>query len=146
MKSLQFSTRINAHPKIVWDAMIGPDTYKVWTSEFANGCYFEGSWDKGERIRFLAPGGCGMIAVIEENRPYEFISIKHLGEMKDGVEDTESEAVRAWAPAFENYTFTRDGASTELRIDMQSSPEWEEYMQKAWPKALAKLKDICEGD
>jgi uncharacterized protein YndB with AHSA1/START domain len=147
MKSLQFSVRINAYPKIVWDAMIAPDTYKVWTSEFCDGSYFEGSWSKGERIRFLGPGGDGgMVAVIEESRPYEFLSIKHLGEIKDGIEDTESEAVRAWAPAFENYTFSGDGASTELKIDIQVAPQWEEYMQKTWPKALAKLKDICEGD
>jgi hypothetical protein len=146
MKSLQFSTRILAHPKTVWDVMIAQETYRVWTSEFADGSYFEGSWNKGERIRFLTPGGRGMVSVIEESRPYEFISIKHLGEIKDGVEDTESGAVRAWAPAFENYAFSSDGASTEVKIDIQITPEFEAYMQNTWPKALAKLKDICEGE
>jgi uncharacterized protein YndB with AHSA1/START domain len=144
MKVLHFSTHINAKPKSVWEAMLAPDTYRTWVSEFAEGCYFEGSWNKGERIRFLGPDGGGMVAVIEESRPYAFISIKHLGEFKNGVEDTESESVRAWAPAFENYTFSGDGSSTELSVDIDVTPEWEEYMEKTWPKALAKLKDICE--
>ncbi|MBL0160606.1 MAG: SRPBCC domain-containing protein [Bryobacterales bacterium] len=146
MKTLHFAARINASPKTVWEVMIAPDTYRAWTSEFAEGSYFEGSWNKGDRICFLGPGGGGMVAVINESRPYEFLSIKHLGEIKDGVEDTQSEAVRVWAPAYENYTFSSDGAATELAVDMDVAPAWEEYMQEAWPKALAKLKALGEGN
>jgi len=58
----------------------------------------------GERIQFLSPSGDGMVAEIAENRTNEFISIRQLGLIKKGVEDTESEAVRAWAPVYENYT------------------------------------------
>lgn len=146
MKTLHFATRINASPQVVWEVMLAPDTYRSWTAEFDEGSSFEGSWNKGDRILFLGPGGCGMVAVINDSRPYEFLSIKHLGEVKNGVEDTESEAVRAWAPAYENYTFSSDGAATELAVDMDVAPAWEEYMQEAWPKALAKLKALCEGN
>jgi hypothetical protein len=52
--------------------------------------------------------------------------------------------VKAWAPAFENYTLTCAGLSTHLAIDIDVPPEWEEYMTKVWPKALAKLKQLCE--
>jgi hypothetical protein len=145
MKKLQYTIRIHASPKAVWDVMISPDTYRQWTAEFAEGSYFEGSWSQGDRIRFLGPGGSGMAAVIAESRPHEFISIKHLGEIKEGVEDTESEAVRSWAPAFENYTFSTVGGDTELRIDMDTLEAWEDFMNKAWPRALAKLKTICES-
>jgi hypothetical protein len=34
-----------------------------------------------------------MVAVIAEHRPQEFLSIEHLGEIRNGVEDTASEAV-----------------------------------------------------
>jgi hypothetical protein len=98
----------------------------------------------GARIRFLAPEGGGMVAVIAENRAFEFISIKHLGYIKDGVEDTESPEIKAWAPAFENYTFIDRQGATELKINVEILPEWEDYMQQTWPKALAKLKQICE--
>lgn len=102
MKTLHFTTLIHASREAVWNVMFAPETYKIWTAEFSEGSYFEGSWAKGERIRFLSPDGCGMTSVIAENRPHEFLSIRHLGIIKDGVEDTESEEARSWAPAYEN--------------------------------------------
>jgi uncharacterized protein YndB with AHSA1/START domain len=146
MKRLHVVSTINAPRAAVWDAMLAPDTYRRWTAEFMEGSYYEGSWAQGERIRFLgAGGGEGMVAVIAESRPHEFLSIQHLGFVKDGVEDTESEAVRAWAPAFENYSFFDEGAGTRVEVDCDVLPEMEEYMAKTWPKALSRLKEISEG-
>jgi hypothetical protein len=88
MKKLHFSIIIQANRETVWDAMLAPDTYRLWTAEFAVGSYFESSWATGERIRFLVPGGSGMTSVIVENRPHEFLSTKHLGYIANGVEDT----------------------------------------------------------
>jgi uncharacterized protein YndB with AHSA1/START domain len=145
MKKLHFAITIDAKREAVWDAMLAPETYKVWTAEFFEGSYFEGSWNQGERIRFLAPDGGGLSSIIAENRPYEFISIKHLGQIKDGVEDTDSEEVRSWAPSFEDYSFSEVGSSTEVKVAIDVTPDVEEYMAKTWPKALAKLKAICES-
>lgn len=145
MKTLHFTTLIDAPRQAVWDAMLAPESYKAWTAEFSEGSYYEGSWNKGEEIRFLSPEGSGMLAVIAENRPYEFVSIKHLGMVYNGVPDTESDAARSWAPVFENYTFLSVGASTDLRVDVDVLPDWEEFMLDKWPKALAILKQICEA-
>lgn len=144
-KTLNFETVINAPREKVWKTMLAQDTYRIWTAEFTEGSYFEGSWEKGARVRFLDPKGGGMIAVIAESRPHEFLSIKHLGEIRNGVEDTESDEVRKWAPAFENYTFKDAGSGTELKISLEVTPDFEDYMNKTWPKALAKLKEICES-
>jgi hypothetical protein len=144
MKTLHFSVVIDAPRPHVWYCMLGPETFKQWTAPFAEGSYFEGSWEQGERIRFLTPNGEGMTSTIVENRPYEFVSIKHLGIVKDGVEDTESEAARAWTPAYENYTFFDRSDSTELRIDVDVAPDYEDYMNTAWPRALERLKALCE--
>jgi hypothetical protein len=86
-----------------------------------------------------------MSSVIAENRPHEFLSIKHIGTVTDGVEDTESEAVRRWAPAFENYSFSETGSSTQLSVDIEVDEEWEADMTDAFPRALQKLKSICES-
>ncbi len=146
MKTLHFSTAIDAPRELVWDAMLGPDTYRLWTAPFCEGSYYEGSWAKDAKIRFLGPGGGeGMSSVIDENRLYEFISIRHLGEIKDGIEDTESERAKSWAQAFENYTFTSKGKSTEVKVDIDTAPDFEGYMNEAWPKALAALKSLCEA-
>jgi len=144
MKTLHYATVIDAPRKHVWDVMLGPETFKTWTAPFAEGSYFEGSWDKGQTIRFLIPDGSGMTSMIARNRPYEFLSIKHLGIVKDGIDDTESEAARSWAPAYENYTFADAGTGTELKIDVDAAPDFEAFMEDAWPKALEKLKALCE--
>lgn len=145
MKTLHFNTVIDATPETVWNTMLGPDTYKAWTSVFAEGSYYEGAWATGERIRFLGPDGDGMTSMIAESRPYEFLSIKHLGFIRNGVEDTESEEARGWAPAFENYRFSSAGSATELQVAMDVAPEYEGYMADTWPRALARLKELCES-
>ena len=144
MKTLHFSTDIRANRQTVWDTMLAPDTYRLWTAEFAEGSYYEGAWEQGARVRFLGPSDDGMVAEVAACRPPEFLSLKHLGFVKDGVEDTESEMVRSWAPAFENYTLLDAGLSTHLQIDIDITPEWEEDMTTAWPKALTRLKRLCE--
>jgi hypothetical protein len=85
-----------------------------------------------------------MVSIIAENRPCEFLSIKHLGEIKNGVEDTTSDTARAWASALENYSFTDVGSLTRLEVTVDVTPDFEEYMNRTWPKALAALKDLCE--
>lgn len=144
MKRVQFATHIQASPAVVWETLIQQESFCIWTSAFMEGSYYEGSWEQGQPIRFLSPGGNGVSSVIAENRPHEWISIKHIGEIKAGVEDTTSEAVRAWAPCFENYAFVPSGDGTELKAEMDVLPEYEAFMQEAWPKALAKLKELCE--
>jgi hypothetical protein len=144
VKTLHFSIRIDAPVERVWETMLASDSYRTWTSEFTEGSYYEGSWDPGATIRFLAPSGDGMFATIAENRPHEYLSIKHLGFIVGGVEDCESESIRAWAPAYENYSFKRVGGETELLIHQDVTEDFERYMLETWPKALARLKALCE--
>jgi len=144
-KHIQFVTTINAPVTTVWRLMISPESYKRWASSFAEGTYFEGSWEQGAKIKFLSPpSGDGMVAEIAENRANEFISIRHLGTFSNGVEDTTSESVRSWAPACENYTFIGVPEGTKLVIELDVPGEWVEYMSEAWPKALALLKKLSE--
>lgn len=146
MKTLQFKTVIAAPAEKVWDTMIDRESYPKWTEPFCDGSYFEGSWSQGERIRFLAPSGGGMVAVIAENRPHELISIKHIGVVKDGVDDTTSDAVKSWAPAYEKYWFTAVPGGTEVTIEQDVDTGFEKFMTDAWPKALAELKTLCETE
>jgi hypothetical protein len=147
VKRIQFAATINAPVPTVWRLMIGPGSYKRWASAFAEGTYFEGSWEQGARIKFLSPpSGDGMVAEIAQNRKNEFISIRHVGFLTKGVEDTTSESVRAWAPAYENYTFISVPEGTNLIIELDVLGEWEQYMNEAWPKALDLLKQLSEAE
>lgn len=144
LKRTRFTEFIAAPVDRVHSLMIGRDSYEQWTSAFAEGSTFDGSWEQGQRIRFTGPSGDGMLAEIAEHRPNAFISIRHIGMIMNGVEDTDSEAVRAWAPAYENYTFEPADGGTRLVIDMDVNDAYEDYMRETWPKALRALKALCE--
>ncbi len=145
MKKLHYKIEIDATCNQVYEAMINSDNYREWTSAFSEGSYFEGSWNTNEKIQFLSPEGGGMYSEIAENIPNEYISIRHLGMIKDGIIDTESIEVKSWANALENYTFKQNGHKTELLIDIDVTEGHEEYMNETWPQALSKLKMICES-
>lgn len=145
VKRIQFTTKINAPADVVWRHVTSPESYRHWTSVFAEGSYFEGSWEQGSKIRFLSPSGDGMLSEIAESIRNEFISIRHLGFITNGVEDTTSDAIRAWAPAYENYTFRALHEGTEMVVDQDVAAEWEEHISEAWPKALRLLKDLSEN-
>jgi hypothetical protein len=144
VEKFHFSIVIEAPKQKVWTKMLDKEGYEAWTSEFAAGSTFVGSWDKGAKIHFVGPEGQGMTSVIAENKPFEYISIKHLGYILKGVEDTESPEIKAWAPAYENYTISENNGVSEVKVDIEIMPGLEEYMQETWPKALTKLKSICE--
>lgn len=144
MKTLTFEITIDAPRALVWSTMLSPEGYRGWTAAFCEGSYFEGSWQAGEKIRFLSPGGDGMSSVIAENKPEEFVSIRHLGMIENGVEDTTSDKVRAWTPAYENYRLADVPGGCRVTVTLDTAPEWEQYMQDTFPKALALLKGLCE--
>jgi uncharacterized protein YndB with AHSA1/START domain len=148
-EKLHFEIVIQASAQHVWEVMLAQDTYMQWTSVFSPGSRYDGSWDQGSKIRFVAPDGNGMASEIAQNIPYRFISVKHLGYVKDGVEDTTSEEAKKWNSAFENYTFSTQGEATKLEIDLEiphsiDSKTYKEMFEGMWPKALIKLKELCE--
>jgi len=144
MKTLTFETTIHAARALVWATMLGPESYKAWTAAFCEGCYYLGSWEQGARIQFLAPSGDGMTAVIAENKPNEFVSIRHLGMIVNGVEDTTSDKARAWTPAYENYRFADVPGGCRVTVTLDTPDAYEQHMLDTYPKALALLKELCE--
>lgn len=141
---LHFEIDIAAPRPAVWATMLDPAGYQDWTAAFAEGSRYEGSWEEGAEIHFVDPSGCGMRAQIARNDPYRFLSIQHLGELPGGAAEAAPEATADWAPAYENYTFSDRGAGTHLEVDLEVPPAWLDMMQDLWPKALARLKALCE--
>ena len=148
MQTLQFSILIHADKKQVWDIMLDKQTYQQWTKEFGAGSYYEGDWDKGSEIRFLAQDEHGqlqgMFSRIKENIPYEYISIEHIGMVANGIVDTTSDDVKKWVPSYENYSFADKDGKTELSVDVQVESEYLSMFSEMWPKALHALKALCE--
>ena len=144
MEKQSFKISIDAPREKVWKTLWEDETYRAWTSAFAEGSCAETDWKKGSKVLFHDGKGSGMVSRIEDNKPNEFMSFEHLGMVKDGVEDTTSEKVKAWAGAHENYTLKSVGEKTELTVDMDINDEWKDYFMTTWPKALDKLKDLAE--
>jgi uncharacterized protein YndB with AHSA1/START domain len=148
MLKKQYEIQINAPREKVWKTMLEDATYREWTMPFGEGVsntsYFEGGWSKGSQMKFLASPGNGMIAQIVEHIPGEFISIQHLGMIENGVIDTESDAVKAWTPAFENYTLTEVDGGTKVTVDIDVHETYAEMFDDKWPKALQLVKEIAE--
>lgn len=148
METLDFFIFINAPKEKVWHTMLDKPTYGEWTKAFHEGSTYEGTWEKGHEIRFIAPTGEGksegMYSRINENIPYKFISIEHIGMIKNGVVDTTSEEVKKWAPSFENYTFSEKAGQTEVKVEVQTPSEYKGMFEKMWPKALEDLKSLSE--
>lgn len=150
MEKLTFTTIINAPKEKVWHTMLDDATYRQWTKAFNEGSRYEGVWETGSEMKFI---GCdengkesgGMYSRIKEARPYEFVSIEHLGMINENGEiDTTSESVKKWTPAFENYTFKDVDGGTEVLVEIDISDEWKDMFNDMWPKALVKLKEIAE--
>ncbi|GGH73664.1 hypothetical protein HNQ91_003701 [Filimonas zeae] len=144
MERKQFITTIQASPEKIWQVLWGKDTYPQWTRVFSEGSRAETDWQKGSRVLFLDNNGDGMIALIRDAVPNEYMSIEHQGEIIDGKEDTESAKVKEWAGAQENYRLTPNGNSTQLVVEMDMAPDFEKMFTEIMPKALALVKEIAE--
>ncbi len=143
---VRHSIRIRAPRAQVAATLIDAAAYREWTKPFGEGSFFEGTWEEGTRMRFLTPTGDGVVAEIAAHRPAEFLSIRHLGEIHGGIEDTSSEAVRAWAPIYENYSFVEREGESEVVVEVESLPEHADSLEKVYAEAFEILKRLCEGE
>ena len=152
MKKLQFKVRINAPVTVVFNTMLGlsdKSTYEQWTSLFNPTSTYEGSWDKGSKILFIGVDEKGekggMVSRIAENIPNRFVSIQHYGLVKGDEEITEGPEVEKWANGFENYSFEENNGITTVTVDLDTTEDFLDYMNEHFPKALEKLKEVCEN-
>jgi uncharacterized protein YndB with AHSA1/START domain len=150
LEVISFEININAPAEKVFNTMLEDKSYREWTSVFNETSHYKGSWNKGSKILFV---GCdkdgnvgGMVSKIRENIPGKFISIEHLGLLKGDEEITSGPEVSGWAGALENYNFKTSNGNTVVEVDMDSNEDFKSYFEETWPKALNKLKAICENN
>jgi hypothetical protein len=149
---LHFSISIQSPVAVVYDKMLGLtdlSNYENWTALFNPTSTYEGNWEKGSKILFIgvdengAKGG--MVSIIAENKPQEFVSIQHKGLYQNGKEVMEGPEVEKWANGFENYSFKEENGITQVQVELDSNEDFAEYMNETYPLALGKLKEICEN-
>ena len=147
MEKINFSTHINASPEKVWKTLWDDASYRAWTRVFAEGSSVKtDNWKEGTKVLFVDGTDSGMVSRVASNKPNEYMSFEHLGEIKNGIEDTTSEKVKQWAGCRENYTLKETNGATDLFVDMDISPEYKDYFEKTWPNAMNKIKELAENN
>lgn len=142
-KKMSFSINIHASKNKVWNVLWNDDTYRKWTSAFMEGSCAESDWNEGSSILFTDGKGSGMYSVIDKKVPGEFMSFRHIGELKDGVKQPVDET-KGWSGSTENYTLKEADCATELVVEMDMVPEMADYFNKTFPVALENVKQLSE--
>jgi hypothetical protein len=123
-------------------------SYEQWTALFNPTSSYEGNWQQGEKMLFIGVDEKGekggMVSRIAEIIPGQFVSIQHYGLVVAGTEITKGPEVEKWANGLENYTFEEINGMATVTVDLDTTEEFIDYMNEHYPKALNKLKEICE--
>jgi hypothetical protein len=144
MEKQEFKIANDAPTETVWKVLWTDDSYRAWTAPFSEGSHAITDWKKGSKVLFLNGTGSGMVSTIDESIPNRYMSFKHMGVIKNGIEDTDSDEVKSWAGAHENYTLKEVQGKTELVVDMDMNDEFKDYFTATFPKALQKVKELAE--
>lgn len=151
MNKLQFTVQIEAPVSIVFDKMLGlsnKSSYEQWTAMFNPTSTYEGRWVTGEKMLFVGTDDKGqkggMVSRIVDVKNNQFVSIQHYGLVQGEAEITAGPEVEKWANGFENYTFSEQNGTTTVTVDLDTTEDFLAYMNDTYPKALEKLKEICE--
>ncbi len=147
MKTLTFKTNINAPRQKVWTVMLNKPTYEEWVGVSWPTSSYEGKWQKGNHVKFVGPDGSGTLAHIKEHQAYELTLAEHVAVLNPGgAEDRDSDTAKGWIGTTECYTFTEIDGVTELKVEINTLPDWIQMFEEGWPGALKKLKQMCERD
>lgn len=136
-------------PELLWELVVDPENYSFWTESFSEGSEFVGDWTKGSNIRFVAEDEngkeSGMLSEIVESQWPEFISIKHVGIVMNGVNDYDSPLAQGWSGIFENYKFIpqEDGTSI-FSVEQELPEEQAEEFKINWEKSFDRMAELIE--
>lgn len=151
MKKLVFRKNINASAQEVYQTMLGlnnKSTYEYWTAAFNPTSTFEGTWEKGSKMHFLGVDENGkkggMVSEVVENQPARLVSVRHYGFLDGDKEVTTGDEVEKWSGGHEVYNFEEKNGKTTVVVELDTIDEFLDYFNDTYPKAMDKLKEICE--
>lgn len=146
METLKYQIEVNASAEKIWDVLWNEKTYAQWTHYFSPGSRMSTDWQVGGKTYFTdADGQNGMVSTIDSfHAPYEII-FKHLGELRDGVEDLKSEKVREWTGSLEAYHLEENAGKTRLTVSVDVDNSYKPMMDQGFNKGLEVVKKLSEN-
>ncbi|HSN62169.1 MAG TPA: SRPBCC domain-containing protein, partial [Ferruginibacter sp.] len=146
LKKINFSISINASKEKVWNALWDNENYKKWTAAFSEGSHAVTDWNEGSKILFLDGKGCGMYSTIAKKVPLEIMSFRHIGEVKDGVEQPLGERTKAWSSGLETYLLKEVEGATDLQVELDVPEDFMDYFEMTFPVAMENAKKLAESN
>lgn len=145
-ESRTYSTTMDATCERVWETMLGPETYPVWSKAFSENSTVKGTWGLGETLDFQDPGHGGTRAVIDVFEPPHRLVARHIAVLgQDGQPLPEGDGPTGWVGSTETYLLRSVPGGTELVVEMVCGPEWFGMFDECWPRALDLLRGLVEG-
>ena len=146
METLDYQITINAPKKIIWDALVDVNKFKVWSKAFSPNSTFIGTWKEGNEIKFIDEGQGGTVARLDVFKPYDRVVATHIAALtKDQVRETTGEFTDKWIGTKEIYELEETGEKTVFKVQMKCHPDFKEMFKDSWPQALKNLKQLVEA-
>ncbi|MPS72659.1 MAG: SRPBCC domain-containing protein [Chryseobacterium sp.] len=146
METLKYQIEIVAPAEKVWDILWNEKTYSQWTYYFSPDSNMITDWEVGGKTYFTDSGKKnGMVSTIERIEKPKHLIFKHLGELHNGVEDVDSEKVKAWNGSLEAYYLEENNGKTTLKIEVDSNDEFKEMFDNGFKKGLEVIKKLSEN-
>lgn len=142
MNPLQFSIEINAPKQKVWNTLWQDETFRDWASIIDPGTYMAGELTEGSEMQFIsAENGYGVTSLVEKVVEGEYLLLKHQADTQEvGTKEREKE----WTGGSESYTLVENDGLTTLTAEFDVPPELKGYFNDAYPKALARVKELAD--
>ena len=137
--------RIDASREQVWQALLGEECFRAWSSSFAPGCYADTTWEEGARVEIKGPDESGLFGKIVSFRPLKIVSMKYQGTLVNGSEETETPDAKQWQGCSETYHLSEVEGGTILSIEQEVPVQYVHALSDAWDEALKKIKSLAEG-
>ena len=148
MERLKFDIQVKAPVDKVFATMTGKTGYQQWTSVFCESSDFEGSWSEGEKIMFVAVNKAGkregMLGRVKAFVLNSFVSVEYYGVLDGDDEITEGEIAEGFKDMYENFSFEPQEYGTLVTVDVDVEDAFKPFLMETYPKALERLKQICE--
>ncbi|SCY34648.1 SRPBCC family protein [Flavobacterium caeni] len=142
MKTIQKTKQINAPKEKVWNVLLEDAHNRIWMTEFMEGAHAQTDWIQGHKVRFLDNDNNGIVGTIKSKQPYDKIEMVYEGEVRNGVDDFESEMGQAMNGSRENYYLSENNGVTTLKVEVDMGEDWYDTMSEAWDRALVKIDDL----
>ncbi len=146
MEKFKYQIEIDASAEKVWDILWNEKTYSQWTYYFSPDSNMVTDWEVGGKTYFTdSSKKNGMVSTIERMEEPKYLIFKHLGELQNGVEDVDSEKVKAWNGSLEAYYLEENNGKTMLTIEVDSNDEFKEMFDNGFKKGLEVIKNLSEN-